>query len=346
MTITKWSANKTTTNATEAQIGSDIPIPTDSVLVLDVEAHAVKRDGSKSKVLNARRVFHNDSGTITSADQVIMVPSSEPMGALTASVALSASGTNAQVKVTGASATTIDWEVFVQGVSSSIEFDATSVANLRSWHRASLGVTNSSGKCSAWADQSGANDTNRNFSQSTSGNRPTITASNDYFAGRPTLDFDGTDDWMASGTWSSSYSQPVTIYAVVRASDLAYRYLFDATGTNPRVALFDNTTGFELYAGASASGGTWEKDKTYILAMVVDNTNSAIYANQYSTAAATGTASTNALASMTLGARYSQDNCFKGSIAELITYSGAHNSTTRQTVMQALGAMYGVTVTS
>lgn len=229
---------------------------------------------------------------------------------------------------------------------SASDFSATSVANCRAWYRASLGVTNTAGAASAWADQSGAGDSSRNFSQGTSGSRPTITSANANFNNKATLDFDGTDDYMATGTFSSSYSQPVTLYAVFRATSLGFLYLFDDLDGGSRIALLDSIGTFDLFAGAELTGGTYSTGTTYVLAMVCNGASSAIYANQYSTAAASGDAGSNAFDSFTLGARYTVESYFAGSVAELIAYSGAHDSTTRQTVMQGLGTLYGVTVTA
>lgn len=228
---------------------------------------------------------------------------------------------------------------------SASDFSATSVANCRAWYRASLGVTNTAGAASAWADQSGAGDSSRNFSQGTSGSRPTITSANANFNNKATLDFDGTDDYMATGTFSSSYS-PVTLYIVFRAASLGFLYVFDDLDGGSRVALLDSSGTFDLFAGAELTGGTYSTGTTYVLGMVCNGASSAIYANQYSTAAASGDAGANAFDSFTLGARYTVEGFFYGSVAELIAYSGAHDSTTRQTVMQGLGTLYGVTVTA
>lgn len=54
-----------------------------------------------------------------------------------------------------------------------------------------LGVTQSANAVSAWADQSG---NAYNFSQSTSGNKPTLNSTG--FNGHPGIDFDGSDDYM------------------------------------------------------------------------------------------------------------------------------------------------------
>lgn len=238
-------------------------------------------------------------------------------------------------------------------VASSSDFVATSVANCRSWHRASLGVTNVGGAASAWADQSGAGDSNRNLVQGTAGNRPAITATNASFNNRATLDFDGAGDFLASGgAWSGgTYAQPTTIYVAMRFSSVTlFSYVFDSsdgTGGTRQALLINTGPQWYQFAGASLTGGTPASATTYILACVYDGASSAVYANQYNTAAVSGDAGSNALHSLTVGLDYSgAATSLSGSVAEVISYSGAHASGTRQTVMQALGTMYGVSVTA
>jgi hypothetical protein len=249
-----------------------------------------------------------------------------------------------------------DWSVTFRihcvagNATSASDFVATSIPNCLAWYRASLGVTSASGAASAWADQSGAGDANRNLTQSTAGSQPTINTGNANFNSRATLDFDGVNDCMVSGAWSGGapYSQPVTIYVVHRATALGSLYIFDDVGGSSRIAILDDNGGhWEPFAGAVVVGGAYNTNTTYVVGLVVNGGSSALYANQYNTAAVSGNPGSNSLASITLGARFTAvEGFYTGSMAELIAYSGAHDATTRQTVMQALGTMYGVTVTS
>lgn len=231
----------------------------------------------------------------------------------------------------------------------SSDFDATTVANVRAWYRASLGVTNVGGKASVWADQSGAG---RDFSQGTASSRPTITASDANFSGRQVLTFDGADDFMQTSAFAGGpYAQPTTIYLVCRfGATTAFSYVFDSadgTGGTRQAILIDGTPQWYQFAGGSVTGGSIATSTTYVLAFVFDGASSAVYKSRYSTTDVAGNAGAGGLHSFTLGANYDTSaTTFTGSVAEMIAYSGAHNAATRQTVMEALGTMYGVTVTA
>jgi hypothetical protein len=76
---------------------------------------------------------------------------------------------------------------------------------LAAWD-ARLGVTNVSGACSAWADQSG---NGYHASQGTAGARPTITTASGYAS----LQFDGTADYLEAAIAHAASQK--TIYAVI-----------------------------------------------------------------------------------------------------------------------------------
>ena len=89
-------------------------------------------------------------------------------------------------------------------------------ANLLAAWDARLGVTNVSGACSAWADQSGHG---FHASQSTAGNRPTISTAD----GCASLLWNGTNSTMQASVTATS--GPRTVYAVVKPTTL--RGIFD-----------------------------------------------------------------------------------------------------------------------
>lgn len=232
------------------------------------------------------------------------------------------------------------------------DFQATSIANCRTWHRASLGVTDVGGKCSSWADQSGAGDANRDATQGTAGFRPTITASDANFNSKQVLTFDGTDDLLRTGTFTGGpYAQPVTIYTCHRFTSLGNFFVFDDADNTSRIALLDNGGGSNqawLHAGGDLNGGTagYTANTTHVMCCVVNGASSAIYISRYNTAAVSGNAGSNSLKSFTFGSRCTDTLYLPGAIAEIISYSGAHDSATRQTVMEGVGALYGVSISA
>lgn len=94
---------------------------------------------------------------------------------------------------------------------------------------ARAGVTNVSGACSAWADQSG---NGWHASQGTAASRPTITTADGYAS----LYFDGTNDSLIN-TGITAVAGPRTIYAVIKPNTLR--------------GIFDTQTGRLLVGGVS-----------------------------------------------------------------------------------------------
>lgn len=88
--------------------------------------------------------------------------------------------------------------------------------NLLAAYDARVGVTDVSGACSAWADQSG---NGWHASQGTAGNRPTISTADGYAS----LLWNGTNSTMQASVTATS--GPRTVYAVVKPTTL--RGIFD-----------------------------------------------------------------------------------------------------------------------
>jgi len=119
--------------------------------------------------------------------------------------------------------------------------------NLLAAYDARVGVTNVSGACSAWADQSG---NGWNASQGTAGSRPTITTT----GGFASLLFDGTSDWMLIPSISAA-AGPRTVYAVEnKVTATGLQFLFD-TSTG-RWAVGTGATNYSAFDGAFRSSGT------------------------------------------------------------------------------------------
>ena len=101
--------------------------------------------------------------------------------------------------------------------------------NLLAAYDARVGVTNVSGACSAWADQSG---NGWHATQGTAASRPTITTADGYAS----LYFDGTNDSLIN-TGITAVAGPRTIYAVIKPNTLR--------------GIFDTQTGRLLVGGVS-----------------------------------------------------------------------------------------------
>ena len=89
-------------------------------------------------------------------------------------------------------------------------------ANLLAAYDARVGVTNVSGACSAWADQSG---NGFHAVQGTAGNRPTISTADGF----PSLLFDGSNDRLNTPAITATTGVK-TIYAVTKPTSLPAGY--------------------------------------------------------------------------------------------------------------------------
>ena len=225
-------------------------------------------------------------------------------------------------------------------------FTPASLADLKAWYRADLGITLNGGDVSAWADQSGTGDANKNATQANPALQPLYVANNVDFNGRPTVRVATANDYMQTGTWASPLAQPCTWYAVYKAGDASTaRTVFDGLASGHRQDLNNSAVDGEpnIYASGAAvlPSGVGDKSATKVKACAVfDGASSAVYIDNFTTAAATGDCGSNDLEGLTIGANFLLGTNLGGDIAEIVAYSGVHDAATRAQVL-AYFARYG-----
>lgn len=96
-----------TTDATPTTVGTTFSIPTNTVLVVDIQAVVQRAGGDRTKVFNIRRYLQNSNGTITAPAQENTMGPTEIGGALSCTVAITYTGTTARVEFTGIAATNL-----------------------------------------------------------------------------------------------------------------------------------------------------------------------------------------------------------------------------------------------
>lgn len=199
--------------------------------------------------------------------------------------------------------------------------------NLAAWYRYRIGVTNISGGCSSWADQSG----NMNaLLQGTAANRPTVRSDG-------ALVFDGIAQYLQA---TFTLSQPLSIY-------LAFNQLSWTVGD----AIFDGATAAVKLTQATASPGlaanaasalttdtTIGVNQNGVIAFVANSTSSVYQAAGGAASVITsGDAGTNNAGGLTLGALQAPSNYGNIAVYEMIAYSVAHDAPTRLQIMRYLG---------
>lgn len=170
----------------------------------------------------------------------------------------------------------------------SSSFTPKSLAGLIAWYRADLGVTVATG-VSAWADQSGSGDANRNAIQNTAANQPTLTASDALYNNRPTINNTSGTQYLATPTWGTTYAQPTTILV---CGTLVNRLVDGSTVANRQAILA--SVGWAFYAGTATVASATALGKG-VAAGIFNGASSSLYVNSSAAAAASGNPGASAL---------------------------------------------------
>src|SRR5579859_6552846 len=208
-------------------------------------------------------------------------------------------------------------------------FVPTSLSGCVLWLRADLGVTSSSGAVSQWNDQSGTGDANKNVTQATGANKPTLNTSNGSYSSKPTIDFNGTSTYLQSGTWASALSQPFTDFVVGHtANGASGRLALDTLPGASQASVRSETSNAPgVYAGSTTADSTGSWTSAGVFGAVFNGASTALYFNSH-TSTGSGSPGTTGRTGTTVG-KYSGGAGFEwsGSIAEIITYNRALNAT-------------------
>lgn len=216
------------------------------------------------------------------------------------------------------------------------------------WLRADLGISIGTG-VSAWADQSGTGDPNKNVSQATGAKQPVYISSTAGFNNRPTLQFTAANtSTLRSGVWSVAPSQPITWIVAASQSSALAQYMVDGLSNNVMGIVWrPDLTEFELDAGAGLmTGASTYQAGPLVYGAVFNGASSAIYINNSQTAAATGSAGTGPSTGMNIGAAGGgAANPFSGNIAEIVAYTGTLTPAQSLAVFSYMGSRYGIATT-
>lgn len=219
-------------------------------------------------------------------------------------------------------------------------FSPISISGCVLWLRADLGITLNGSNVSAWADQSGTGDANKNVAQASAPSQPTYTSSSANYNNEPIISDTVSIKLLKSGTWASPMTQPATIYA---AGNMGTGRLFDGdTAAGGRMAILSSTNKWSMFAGTAILEGTTASSTRSVACAVFNGASSALYVTDPNTAQVTGNPGTNGFAR--LGILDTWDGMGGGTeeLAELIIYSGAHTATQRSQVMSYMRARYGL----
>jgi hypothetical protein len=223
------------------------------------------------------------------------------------------------------------------------------------WLRSDLGITLSSATTvQGWLDQSASQDPGKSLAQSTGSAQPGYQTNDQLYNGNPSLLFaSSSSNFMTSSSWATVLAPPCTWICVAHNSSIgtSQQYLLDGddttfgqiitytpSSTTPNVAV--TVGGSTISANLALPGWTVP---TALLAEV-NGSSSAIYFNNFSTAAASGTLGSTGFKSMTLGSHsqaFGGGNYWDGRVAELMAFNRILSSTEKARLRNYLNGRYG-----
>jgi hypothetical protein len=229
------------------------------------------------------------------------------------------------------------------------QFLPTQLAGCVLWLRADLGITIGTG-VSAWADQSGTGDSNKNVTQGTGSQQPTRNAVDAAYNNQTTLSFSSAaNQFLSSGTWASSLSPPFTFFIVGNDDGTATEQLYcdQKQGAANETSFYNPSGGFygAIHAGGSFVSTLAVSNAKRVAAVVVNGASSVMYCNAR-TSIGTGTLGAGSLVGVTMGASVANTLWINGKIAEAIYYNTAFAPGQVAQIFAYAGARYGITIGS
>lgn len=224
----------------------------------------------------------------------------------------------------------------------------SSIPNLALWTRADMGITAS---VSAWTDQSGSGDANRNVVQATASHQPFRNPNNAAGNGQPSIHFTQNPFEYLSmvGTWSNApIAQPYTMIVVGSDSGSGTNvFLGDYNGDNWYLTGYGGFYGASV--GATLLGTTPDSTSLKVIMIEANDPSSTIRVNDLTAEAFTsgsGSAGFGNLPQFQVGgASMGSAGPLLGDIFEVIVYRGLISSSNRSALIKGyLAPRYGLTI--
>lgn len=241
-------------------------------------------------------------------------------------------------------------------------FTPTDYPGLFLWLKADALVLSDTDPVSSWTDSSGRD---HHATQATGANQPLYRIN--QINGQPALDFDGTNDALATAAIDLTNREGVTLYVVAQTDSITTDQILLETTANYNSnaggilgGFLDSTTG--VYSSGLHNGGgtgTWENwtEPSTNAAIITARANKGVsracvtnFVNGHNLGTYLGDAKnittsrflTNAI--WNIGARAGTSLFFNGRIAEIIAYWQLHDPVRRVAVESYLAAKYGISV--
>lgn len=215
-------------------------------------------------------------------------------------------------------------------------------SGLEAWFRSDRGITLNGSDVSTWADQSG---NGNDLSQGSDSKQPLFNAIDSNFNGRPSLTFDGIDDFLRSADFASGdLAQPNTIFAVYKFADnTGTQVLYDGLLTTERQSIVTVGTQAIIHGGADQNIHTEDTDP-HILLSLYNGASSNTWQDGANTTPG-GSVGTEPMGGLTLGALFNDTVPAACEVVEFLIYDGSLTDTEKNLVANYLADKYGITWT-
>lgn len=170
--------------------------------------------------------------------------------------------------------------------------------------------------------------------------RPVLTQMHTGNSSHPVIDFDGGNDYLITGSYSSALAQPTTIFIVARREVTAGTYLMDGLSAGQRKVGTISSSRYAIGAGIDVLSGTSvvANQNVFEIFTVMFNTSNSwmdVTDAQGTTRVLSGNAGTSAMTGLQMG-RMAGSGYLNGQIAELLIYKAALNNAEIEDVQQYL----------
>jgi len=192
------------------------------------------------------------------------------------------------------------------------------------------------------------NDQSGNGNDATQGSatlQPTFDV--DGLGGRPALVFDGSD-YLQSAGWTNALPNTVLVVGNITNAEDDVTFIFDSANSSGRSSIMsvaaDSPDSIGIYAGGTQSGGVFPKTSDFLLACLFKLSGSEIFLGGQSVSTSGGSGTQNMIGA-TIAADRLGNNGAIGVFTEILIFNRTLTTAQRQALEDALGAVYGVTIT-
>lgn len=192
---------------------------------------------------------------------------------------------------------------------------------------------------SAWADQSGTGDSNKNATQATATKQTSYNAGDAAYGTKATLSFASPQN-LLTGTWATPLTQPSTVIVVGQSAATA-QYFCDGLDSTHRTAILINASFVSSDAGTILASTSGIPTTPTVIACTYNGASSKIYVNSSAASVGSGNVGANQANGLAIGSSNIPSSYLNGKIAEVVAYEGALSQAQVAQLFAYAGARYG-----